>query len=284
MTFKNSLKEKLKNILNSEELSKLPSGFQRIGNIIILNLDESLIKYEKEIGEVVLELNPSAKSVCRKTGIIIGKFREPQIKVIAGSDDTVTTHIENGCKYKFDVRKVMFAKGNVVERSRIAKQVKNGEIIIDMFSGIGYFSVPISVLSRPEKVYAIELNPVSYEFLKENLKINHIHNIEAINGDNREVVDKLVEKGVKADRVIMGYLPPPKEFLHWAFKIIKKNGILHYEDIVRVEKEKKDVARVVEYIKSVAEKFGFDVELLLARRVKSYGPKTEHWVFDLKVG
>lgn len=284
MAFKDLLKEKLKGKVSEDDLARLPSGFQRIGDIIILNLDESLVKYEKEIGEIVLELNSSVRTVCRKTGIITGKFREPQISVIVGDEDTVTTHIESGCKYRFDIRKVMFAKGNVIERTRIAKQVKDGEVIVDMFAGLGYFSVPIGVLSKSKKVYSIELNPVSYGFLCENLKINHIHNVEAINGDNRSEVDKLVSEGVKADRVLMGYLPPPKEFLDWTFKIIKKGGILHYEDIVRVESEEEDIERVKKDIEEVAEKFGFDVELLLARKVKSYGPKTEHWVFDFRVG
>jgi tRNA wybutosine-synthesizing protein 2 len=283
MAFKDLLNCKLDGKISEEDLARLPSGFQRIGDIIILNLVDELVKYEKEIGEAVLELNPSVRSVCRKTGIITGTFREPQISVIAGSEDTVTTHIESGCKYRFDVRKVMFAKGNVVERSRIAKQVKDGEVIVDMFAGLGYFSVPIGVLSKPEKVYSIELNPVSFGFLQENLKINHIHNIEAINGDNRFEVDKLVSEGVFADRVLMGYLPPPKEFLDWAFKIIKKGGILHYEDIVRVEKEQEDIDRVVGDVREIGEKLGFEVELILARKVKSYGPKTEHWVFDFKV-
>jgi tRNA wybutosine-synthesizing protein 2 len=261
----------------------LPAGFQKIGDIIILNLNEDLIKHEKALGKATLELNPSIRTVCRKTGIITGKFREPQISVIAGDENTVTTHIESGCKYRFDVQKVMFAKGNVVERSRIAKQVQEGELIVDMFAGIGYFSVPIGVLSKPNKVYSIELNPVSVGFLKENLKINHIHNIEVINGDNREEVDKLVASGVRADRVLMGYLPPPKEFLPAAFKIIKKGGILHYEDIVRVEQEKEDIDRVVSDVREAGKGAGFDVNLILARKVKSYGPKTEHWVFDLKV-
>jgi len=282
MGFKDLLSEELKEKLSSEELGKLPSGFQRIGDIIVLNLDESLLGHKEEIGEAVLDMF-KVRSVCNKTGAITGKFREPQIEVLAGSEDTVVTHIESGCKYRFDVRKVMFAKGNIVERTRIAKQIKDGEVIVDMFAGLGYFSVPIGVLSKPEKVYSIELNPVSYSFLCENLKINHIHNIEAIQSDCREEVDKLVDAGVKADRVIMGYLPPPKEFLDWAFKIIKKGGILHYEDIVRVGREDGDVLRVVGDVRASALRVGFDVELLLSRRVKSYGPKTEHWVFDFEI-
>jgi len=280
MGFKNILTEKIGSKVDN--LDKLPSGFQKIGDIIILNLDESLLKYKKEIGEAVLELF-KVRSVCNKFGEITGKFRKPQIEVIAGDENTVTTHVEYGCKYRFDVRKVMFAKGNVSERVRIAKQVKDGEIIVDMFAGLGYFTIPIGKMSKAEKIYSIELNPVSFEFFEENLKINHIHNVEAINGDNREVIDRLVDNGIKADRVLMGYLPPPKEFLDWAFKIIKKNGILHYEDFVVVGKEQEDIDRVLDGVRVVGKKFGFNVELLLAKKVKSYGPKIDHYVFDFRV-
>ena len=280
MGFRDLLKEELKGKI--EDLDKLPSGFQKIGDIIILNLDESLLEYKKVIGEAVLGIF-GVRSVCNKFGEITGKFREPQIEVIAGDENTVTTHVEHGCKYRFDVRKVMFAKGNISERVRIAKQVKDGEIIVDMFAGLGYFTIPIGKLSKAEKIYSIELNPISFDFFKENLKINHIHNVEAINGDNREIIDRLVEKGIRADRVLMGYLPPPKEFLPWAFKIIMKEGILHYEDFVVVGKEKEDIDRVLDDVRVVGKEFGFDVKLLLAKKVKSYGPKIDHYVFDFQV-
>ncbi len=283
MGFKELLKEKLNGKVDKKKLELLPKGFQKIGDIIILNLDSELVGDSKEIGKAVLEIFPSIRSVCNKIGKITGKFREPQIKVISGSKDTVTTHIESGCKYKFDVRKVMFAKGNVFERTRIAKQVEKGEIIVDMFSGIGYFSVPIGKLSKPDKVYSIELNPVSFEFFKENLKINHIHCVEPINGDCKKEVEKLVEKGVKADRVLMGYLPPPKEFLESAMKIIKKKGILHYEELVVVGKEDEEIGRIMGDVQQVAEKAGFKVKLLVAKKIKSYGPKIDHYVFDIKI-
>ncbi len=283
MGFKDLLKEKLKDNIGSKvNLDKLPSGFQRVGDIIVLNLDEEFDSVKKEIGEAVLELF-GVRSVCNKFGIITGKFREPQIEVIAGDNNTVVTHIEHGCKYRFDIRKVMFAKGNVSERIRIAKQVKPGEIIVDMFAGLGYFTIPIGKLSDAEKVYSIELNPVSFEFLQENININHIHGVIAINGDCKEEVNKLVSEGVKADRVLLGYLPPPKEFLPWAFKIVKKNGIIHYEDLVKVNNKESDIDRIVLEIRDVAKDFGFDVSLIEAKKVKAYGPMIDHYVFDIKI-
>jgi len=283
MGFKELLTEKLDGKIDSGKLEKLPKGFQKIGDIIILNLSEELINEKKEIGEAVLEIFPQVRSVCNKTGGIVGKFREPQVEVIAGSKDTVVTHVESGCKYRFDVCKLMFAKGNVVERSRIAKQVSPGEMIVDMFSGLGYFTIPIGKLAKAGKIYSIELNPEAFKFLKENLKINHIHNVEAINGDNREVIDKFVEQGIKADRVIMGYLPAPKEFLQYAMKIVKSGSIIHYEDVIKLDEKDKEIERVMKDVEKYAEKAGFKVKLLLARKIKSYGPKVEHYVFDIEI-
>ena len=281
MGFKELLTEKLEGKINCN-LDKLPKGFQRIGDIIILNLDKEFDSCKKEIGEAVLEIF-KVKSVCNKFGEITGTFREPQIEVLAGSEDTVVTHVEHGIRYRFDIRKVMFAKGNLSERVRYPKQIKDGEVIVDMFAGLGYFSLAMGKLSNPEKIYSIELNPVSFGFLEENIRLNHISRIEAFNGDNREIIDSLVKKGVKVDRVLMGYLPPPKEFLPWALKIVKSGGIVHYEDILNVNNVEEESEKVVEMINEVAKEYGKKVELVHLQDVKSYGPMTHHYVFDLKV-
>ena len=241
-------------------------------------------KYSFEESKKIVLNNFKVRSVCLKEGGITGTFREPQISVIAGDKCTVVTHFENGCYYNLDIKKIMFAKGNLSERVRIAKQVRHDEIIVDMFAGLGYFSVPIAKLGKPKKIYAIELNPVSFKFLKENLSLNKIEGIvEAINGDSKEEVLKLVENGVKADRVLMGYLPPPKEFLPYAMKIIKKKGFLHYEDLIRTEYVDEDVGKAMKLISDAAAAEGLKVKLLLAKRVKGYAPKIEHYVLDIAV-
>jgi len=281
MGFKELLRNKLSNKYNIN-LDRLPSGFQRLGDIIIINLDKSFKNFKSEIGNAILEIF-KVRTVCNKFGEIKGEHREPQIEVIAGSENTLVDHRENGIRYKFDLRKIMFAKGNVSERARYPKIVKEGEIIVDMFAGIGYFSLPIAKLSKPKKVYAIEINPTSFKFLEENIKINKIRNLEAIHGDNKEIIDHLFNKGIKADRVLMGYLPPPREFLPWAFKIIKRNGFIHYEDILNVGKEKEESKEVMKIINNIAGNYGFKVKLVNLQDVKSYRPKKHHYVFDILV-
>jgi tRNA wybutosine-synthesizing protein 2 len=162
------------------------------------------------------------------------------------------------------------------ERKRIIKQIKRGEIIIDMFAGIGYFSLGIAKFSEAKKIYVIEINPKSYEYLLENIKLNKVGNkIVPILGDSVVEVPKL---GKIADRVIMGLLPDCKEYLKYAIKVTKQNGIIHYHGTAKKNEEK-----LFEDVKEVAKKEGRKVELIKKTKVKSYAPKVYHWVLDCRI-
>ena len=274
---KKLLSEELKNELSKEELLLLPSSYQKIGVIIILNLKKELWKYDKLIGNIVLEKISSTKSVFRKKGCIKTEFRIPQIKFLSGVNSTVTTHKEHGISYKIDVNQIMFSKGNLSERKRIIKQVKKGEIIIDMFAGIGYFCLGIAKFSEAKKVYAIEINPKSYGFLLENIKLNKVRNkIVPILGDSAVEAPKL---GKIADRVIMGLLPNCKEYLPYAVKSVKPNGIIYYHGVAKED----ECEKLFNDVKNIAEKEGYKVKLIKKTKVKSYAPKVYHFVLDCKI-
>jgi tRNA wybutosine-synthesizing protein 2 len=276
-SIKKMLSEELKNELSKEELLLLPSSYQKVGEIIILNLKKELWQYDKLIGKIVLERIPSTKSVFRRKGFVKTEFRTPQIKFLSGVNNTVTTHKEHDIIYKIDVKQIMFSKGNLNERKRIIKQVKKGEIIIDMFSGIGYFSLGIAKFSEAKKIYAIEINPKSYEYLLENIRLNKVGNkIVPILGDSAVEAVKL---GKIADRIIMGLLPSCKEYLKYAFKLVKSNGIIHYHGIAKNNEDKK----LFEDVKEVFEKEGRKVKLIKKTKVKSYAPRVYHWVLDCRI-
>ena len=141
--FKEILTENLKGKIPDKKLQYLPSGFQIIGNIALVNFRPELKKCRKDVGNTVLKNFSYIKTVCSKEGIR-GVYRKPEIKIIAGRKKTVTVHKENGCLFKLDVSKLMFAKGNMKERARLPDIVGQGETIVDMFAGIGYFSIPIA--------------------------------------------------------------------------------------------------------------------------------------------
>ena len=176
--------------------------------------------------------------------------------------------------FKLDVAKIMWSKGNTTERQRIAKIVENDEIVVDMFAGIGYFSIPIAVHSKPKKIYAIEINPVSYDYLKENISLNKVENIiEPIQGDCRKAAPKEI-----ADRVLMGYIGNTHDFLNDAMQIIKPGGIIHYhESVPDILKFKRPPQRIIDAAK------GREVEILNKRIIKKYSPGVYHVVIDARI-
>ena len=71
----------------------------------------------------------------------------------------------------------MWSKGNTTERKRMSTISDKGETVVDMFAGIGYFSIPMAVHSKPSKIYSIEINPISYGYLCENVYLNKVEDI-----------------------------------------------------------------------------------------------------------
>jgi len=235
-----------------------------IGDILVL-------KNKPDNIEELLNL-PEVKRIV-KLGRINGPKREPQVEILVG-DNTETIHRENHCFFKLDVAKIMWSKGNTTERQRIAKIVEDGETVVDMFAGIGYFSIPIAVHSNPKKIYSIEINPTSYGYLKENIDLNKVKDIiEPLLGDCRE----LAPKGI-ADRVLMGYIGNTNEFLDSAMEIVKPGGIIHYhESVPDILKFKRPPQRIIDAAN------GREVEILKKRIIKKYSPGVYHVVIDARI-
>lgn len=282
MGFKDNFKEKLREILSDEELSVLPRGFQTIGRVIIIRLNPVLLEKKILIAKKYMELLPSTRSVYLNMGKIKGKYRTPEnIVFLVGEDNPIVEHKEHGVIYRFDFTKIMFSMGNLNERKFLSTLVKENEVIVDMFAGIGYFSLPIAKHSKPKIIYSIELNLDSFKFLTENIKINHLDGIIVpINGDSKSEVIKLSKSGVRADRVIMGVFPAPKDFIKEALTLTKESGTtFHYEGVAT----KDNYLNLFNEFQEIAEISNFKCKLLSKRFVKSYGPHLYHVVVDILV-
>jgi len=266
---KTNLFEILKEKIPKELWDYIPRRYKILGDIILIKIADELEEYKRVIGETLLNLHPRCKAVWRDKGKE-GMLRKPNVELIAGSG-SVTIHKENGCYFKLDVTKVMFSVGNQGERMRIVKLVKDGEVIVDMFAGIGYFSIPIAVHSKPKVIYSIEINPESYSFLLENIKLNRVDTIVPILGDSMYVTPEGI-----ADRVIMGHIYC-HEFLPVAINALKdEGGIIHYHEST----PEAVLNRPIERIKSVCEKLRKNVKILNFRKVKNYSPGVYHMVVD----
>jgi tRNA wybutosine-synthesizing protein 2 len=271
------IKKQLSKELPDELIKKIPNKWEKVGDVVTLVLPKELEKFKEHIGEKYAEIL-NCKTVLNNIGGIIGEFRSPNVEVIFGSKNTETTHKENGICFKLDPQKIMFSSGNMDERIRMATVSNNNEVVVDLFAGIGYFTLPIAVYSRPEMIVACEKNPISYNYLKENITLNNVTDIvEPLKGDNREVAPKFI-----ADRVIMGYIGNTRDFLETAINCLKeKIGIIHYHDKIP---EKNILNNTMDMVSKVADKFNRKAELIGQKHVKSYAPGIGHFVFDIKIG
>ena len=282
MGFKKKLMEELEGELEQSDLKLLPGGFQTLGKVIIIKLKPELMNNKEIIGEAYLKLLPYIRSVYLNRGKIEGDFRTPeQIEYLSGEKDPIVEHKEHGVIYNLDITKIMFSQGNLRERKHLASLVKKDEIVVDMFAGIGYFSLPIGKLSDAKKVYSIELNPLAFQYLKENVKLNDLEGIiEPILGDSKEEVLKLSKEGVRADRIIMGVFPAPKNFIPEALSVAKEDGAtFHYEGV----RDEEEFMSLFNEFDRVAKAQGFTSRLKSHRFVKSYGPHLYHVVMDILV-
>lgn len=263
----------LKDALTPEELAVLPRSWQILGEVALVRIHPLLQQKKALIGESLLKLYPRCKTVMESKRIS-GQYREPVLEKIAG-DGTETIDKENYVLFKLDVARIMFSKGNFYERRRMGT-VGKGENVLDMFAGIGYFSLPMAVHAKPKKIIAIEINPVSYGYLCENIRLNHVEDIiEPVLGDCRER-----SSPGWADRVIMGYVGTTQEYLPWGIRSLKHGGVLHYHETTP---DKLVFERPIENIRKAAAEQGRSANILNTVKVKKYSPGVWHVVVDAKI-
>lgn len=268
-----SLKESLKDIIPRDLLSLVPSSYDLIGDLILIELPPELESYSGIIGEALMRLHPRVKSVLAK-GETIGEYRVRRIKVIAGSQDAETIHREHGCLYRLDLGKVFFNPRFSGERLRVAEKVKPGEEVLDMFAGVGSFSILIAKKCPSCRVTAIELNPDAYRFLVQNIRLNKVEGqVTPIHGDAREV---LTSNKRFFERVIMDLPHNSMEFLDLGLEVCRDHGVIHlYVADTSIEEVSKMVER-----KSTS--LGHEVAVEFAREVMEIAPRRYTIVLDLR--
>ena len=230
-----------------EKRDRYDFKFEMIGDIAIIEdkYDPSILKRK------------NIRSVYRKTGDTEGIYRIKKYEYVAGEKNTETIHKEYGCRYMLDIRKVYFNPRLATERYRVAEKVRDGERILDMFAGVGPFSILIAKKKNVE-IHSIDINPDAFYYLKKNIEINKVRNVFPYLGDCREIVKELPD----FDRIIMNLPKSSLDFMDTALNKIKKNGIIHLYSIKQKEEIKYNVIDI--------------------QKVKSYSPKVYVWRYDIK--
>ncbi len=277
------IKEYLKDKIPQDKINYVPTSFDIIGKICILEIKDELKKYEKIIGDTIIHLNKNIKSVFKRISPRKGKYRTYKLKLISGLNNKETVYKENGVLFKLDVEKCYFSPRWSNERLIISNLVKKNETILVMFSGIGSFIYVILKKSNPKKVFSIELNKVAHKYSLENLKLNKFdeNKVKLFNGDVKNILPKIK---IKFDRILM---PLPKEsykFLDLALKKIKKNGIIHYYTFLEEPKEKLNSKKLEEYWKKLL-KEQLEIENLKIVKIRKsgvYAPRIYRVCVDIK--
>lgn len=212
---------------SAELEADLPRSWQRHGNLLLLSEDCFKAKQWKNLEPELWETVASALGVQRlaKRGRVSPDgTRTPAVTLLLGDDGWVE-HVDNGIRYKFDITQCMFSFGNITEKLRVASLSCAGQVLVDLYAGIGYFTLPFLVHAGAAFVHACEWNPHAVVALRNNLEINRVIDRCQIHfGDNRKL--KLSDI---ADRVNLGLIPSSEEGWPIACQVLRKDagGILH---------------------------------------------------------
>jgi tRNA (guanine37-N1)-methyltransferase len=272
------LKRALESVLSEKESTEIFSAFDQIGDIIIVRIPDPLLDKKEIIGKTLLEQIKNANTVFYQSSPVEGDFRIRDLELLAGENKTQTEYKEFGCRFLVDVEKVFFSPRLSTERNRIADLVEDGETIINMFGGIGMFSI-MAAKKKKCTVYNIDINPDAAKLCEKNISLNKLAgNVISLHGDARQIINEKL-KG-KGDRILMLLPERSDEFLDSAINSAKKNGIIHYYS--HIHADKKTLAP------KLSEKHFLEItpvksEILYSRMVRAVGPRYYQTVVDVKI-
>ena len=272
------LKKALENILSDKDSKEIVSAFDQIGDIIIVRIPDSLISKKNIIGKTLLDQVKTAKSVFHQSSPVEGDFRTRNLELIGGDKKTETEYRENGCRFIVDVEKAFFSPRLSTERERISNLVTDNDVIINMFGGVGMFSL-LAAKKKLSTVYNIDINPVATKLCEENIKLNKLKGkVISLNGDATKIIKEKLQD--KADRVLMLLPERSDEFLDTAISSLKKNGVIHYYSHIHAEK-KQDAPKLSEEHFLTLNKI--QAKIIASRVVRPVGPRYYQTVVDIKI-
>jgi len=277
------LRDKLSSTFPPEELRNVYNSFDVIGDIAIIKISPTNVANGEAVAKQIMSVNRNIKTVLTPITRITGDFRVRELKLLAGEIKKSTTHKESGCKFKIEVERCYFSPRLSYEHLRIAELVQPDETVVNMFAGVGCFSIIIAKTQSRSKVYSIDVNPTAIRCMVENVRINQVFDrVFPILGDARDII-KTQLQGV-ADRVLMPLPEKALDYLPYALSALKQTGgWIHYYDFQHatgreepVEKTKLKVAQKLDTA---------DIGYIFAnsRVMRTTGPNWYQTVLDIQV-
>ena len=290
----------IENNLNLElsTCDTIPSKWQKLGDMILLpNRSFTSLKWKNltskqwQLLYEKIALTLKCKRLARQAVIDTSEKRKSQVQLLLGTDPWVITK-DNGILYCLNITKTMYCAGNISEKIRQGKLAQKDEVIVDLYAGIGYFTLPYLIHAQVKQVIACEFHDYSIQGLKKALKLNNIDANRCIiyEGDNRnQELIPLIEN--KADRISLGLLPTSKPGYLTALKALKPiGGWLHIHENVKDSNEHIFQQELLQYLQQLSQtlsnpikKKQWQFQIIHIERVKSYAPHIWHLVYDIRV-
>src|SRR5919108_5396267 len=274
------LKNMLSNILLSDEVSQVYSAFDQIGDIVIIKIPNDLMPKKKLIADTILANVKTAKTVFAQVSPVKGDYRVRDLEFVAGENRTITEYKEHGCRFKVDVAKTYFSPRLSTERLRIASMVGEGETIVNMFAGVGTYSILMTRMNKTCKVYSIDSNIDAVELCEVNARLNKVQDrVVSIYGDAARVIKENLAG--QADRVLMPLPERAKEFVESAVLALKKKGVVHYFTHIKADSKKASQELALQNVHNAFSKYNHNVQKI--RVVREVGPRMYQIVADISV-
>jgi len=264
-------------------LEGMPRKADVFGNALLLGQKELLHPVWEGVWPAVAAA-AGVDIVARRGEISASPTRDSLVQLLHG--DSPWVHVkENGVLYTLDITKCMFSRGNVTEKARMAAQPARGETIVDLYAGIGYFTIPLAKHAGAANIMSIDWNPAATEALRRNVAANGVQDIVTVyDGDNEQMRQVA---GNSADRVMLGLIPSSKRGWPVAVAVLKPSGgVLHVHGNIPTGNASRSKwgAQVAASIRAIAAEQGkqWFVTCTHVEKVKSYAPRVVHAVADIK--
>ncbi len=278
---KGDLKSILRNSLNADELDLVIKSYDIIGDLGVIQIPEALSEHKRTIAEAVMQQHKHVKAVWRQSSPIRGPHRVRNLEWVGGEKLSQTVHRENGYTLKVDVQKCYFSPRLGAERMRIAGLVGDSEYVVNMFAGVGSYSIAIGKYSGAHKTVSIDINPVAVYYMKENILLNRlVGRIAPICGDARTTIADQLRNS--ADRVLMPLPHEAFKYLDSAVAALRSPaGWIHYYEFAHARKNEDPVNAVKRKIVDCLEDFPVKVVEVNGRIVRQTGPNWYQIALDI---
>jgi len=280
---KGNLKAILRGKLSPEELALVYKSYDIVGDIAIIRVPDKLLPLSETIAEALMHQHKHVKAVWRQSSPVSGDFRLRKLEWIAGEKKTETVYKEHGCLFRVDVRECYFSPRLGFERMRIANLVGDNEVVVNMFAGVGCYSVVIAKHSKAAKIYSIDINPVAVKYMRENVLLNKVVNkVTPIEGNARTTIKRALE--ITAYRILMPLPEKAYKYLDSALLAIKlKGGWIHYYSFEHAKKGEKRIEKAKAQVEEELKQQNINFELPFGRTVRQTGPNWYQMALDIQV-